>query len=206
MQTDFFLLFTLPIRCLAALLLLLLTMLVTLAGEAPEVVLGKAETIKPAILAAAKAGAKRVVIPKGTYRIPAFDGRWFLDLRELSDLEIDGREATLVLDGPWNGFIELWRCRNVTLRGLTLLHDPVPFTQGRIEAVGADGKSIDVRIAAGYPARFDDAKLFPDKPAGYVFDPLTRQWKPGCGDLYSDGVERLGEGFFRLRYGHNVGP
>ncbi len=193
-------------RC-AVTMLLLLTSCVAVAAEAvPAITAGVAQTIKPAILAAAKAGQKTIVIPKGTYRIPAFDGRWFLELRDLVDLDIDGREATLVLDGPWNGFIELWRCRGVTVRGLTLLHDPMPFTQGRIEAFGADEKSLDLRIAAGFPARFDDPKLFSDKPPGYVFDALTRLWKPGCGDLYSDRVERLSDGLFRLHYGNRIGP
>jgi hypothetical protein len=176
------------------------------AEELPAVVAGKSETIRPAIAAAARAGRRQVVIPAGTYRIPAFDGRWWLALTDLADLELDGRGATLVLEGAGNGFIELWRCRNVTLRGFTLLHDPVPFTQGRIEAFGADGRSIDLRIAAGFPAAFDDPRLFPKDPTGYVFDPATRQWKTGGWDLYSQRVERLGDGRFRLHYGNQVGP
>src|ERR1043165_2383795 len=191
---------------LSAIVLLLARSPLAAAEPVPAIVAGKADTIRPAIIAAAKAGQKRIVIPAGDYRIPAFDGRWYLDLKDLADLEIDGTGATLIADGPWNGFIELWRCRGVTIRGLTLRHDPPPFTQGRIAGFGADGRSIDVRIAAGFPARLDDGKLFDPKPTGYVFAPRTRQWKPGGWDLYSERVERLGDGFFRLHYGQDVGP
>jgi hypothetical protein len=30
------------------------------------------------------------------------------------------------------------RCTNVTVRGLTIDYDPLPYTQGRISAISAD--------------------------------------------------------------------
>ncbi|MBE3097387.1 MAG: right-handed parallel beta-helix repeat-containing protein, partial [Planctomycetes bacterium] len=48
------------------------------------------------------------------------------------------------------------------------------------------------------PAQMDDPRYSPPEPTGYVFDPKTRQWKPGTYDLGAERVERLGPNRFRL--------
>jgi len=140
---------------------------------------------------AVRGGKTRVVIPAGVYPLPPTAGRWCLALRDVHDLEIDARGVECVLSDPAKGGLEFSRCRNVRLRGLTLRHDPPPFTQGRVEAVAE--KSVDVRIDTGYPG-------IEGRAAGYVFDPKTRRIKAGSLDLGPERVERLREGFFRLHY------
>jgi hypothetical protein len=155
-------------------------------------------SVQVGIDAAYKAGAKKVVIPAGTYRLPQPTGRYYLRLAEVSDFEIDATGVTFLRTDPTKGGIEFYRCRNVTLRGATLINETPPFTQGAIEAIDPAGQYYDVRIDAGYPAKFDDPKYFPPDPTGYVFNPKTRQWKAGTYDLSATRVERLGPDRFRL--------
>jgi len=155
-------------------------------------------SVERGIAAAMKAGEKKVVIPAGTYRLPQPAGRYYLRFAEVSDFEIDARGVTFLRADPTKGGIEFFRCRNVTLRGLTLINETPPFTQGTIEAIDPAGLYYDLRIDAGYPANFDDPKYFAPEPTGYVFDPKTRQWKAGTYDLSATRAERLGPDRFRL--------
>ena len=134
---------------------------------------------------------RSLVIPAGTHRLPKSDGTWCLLVRDAKDLEIDARGAEFVIADPRNGGIQFLRCRNVRLKGLSLRHETPPFTQGRIDAVG--GKSIDVRLHAGYPD-------LAERPTGYVFDPKTRRIKDGTFDLTATQVERLEPHQVRLHF------
>lgn len=164
-------------------------------------------SLKRGILAAVKAGQQKVVVPAGVYRLTAEEKeRFHLKFADLSNLEIDATGATFLLLNPNKGGIEFYRCKNLTLRGATLQHAIPPFTQGTIEAIAADGKSFDLRIAKGYPANFDDPNYFLPNTTGYIFDPATRQWKSGTSDMGIKRMERLGDGFFRLHWHGPNGP
>jgi len=164
-------------------------------------------SVQRGIDAAAKSGAKKVVVPPGTYRLTAPPReRFCLKFIDLKDLEIEATGVTFLLMDPNKGGIEFGRCANVTLRGATLRHEIVTFTQAAIEAIAPDGKSFDLRIAKGYPANLDDPKFFRADNTGYVFDPLTRQWKTGTYDLGVKKLERLGPDLFRVFWNGPAGP
>lgn len=155
-------------------------------------------SVQRGIDAAFKAGLRNVVIPPGTYRIPAPPNGPHLKCADLADFEIDARGATLLFADPTRVKIEFARCRNVALRGMTLRSEISPQTQGVIEAVEPEGRWLDVRIDKGYPADLDNPGRFPKEPVGYVFDRKTRQWKPGTWDYYFKPPERLGPDLLRL--------
>jgi hypothetical protein len=97
----------------------------------------------------AKAGAGRIVVPPGRYRVAPRD-RQHLLLRELENLQIvaDGVEMICM---ETTRAITITRCTNVTLRGLKIDYDPLPYTQGRIVAISADRQVYEVELFEGYP-------------------------------------------------------
>ena len=96
-----------------------------------------------------KAGAKRIVVPPGRYRVTPRD-RQHLLLRDLKDLQIvaDGVE---MICAETTRAITITCCTNVTLRGLKIDYDPLPYTQGRIVAISADRQVYEVELFEGYP-------------------------------------------------------
>lgn len=116
--------------------------------------------------AALAKGEKRIVVPPGRYRVTPQHAR-HLYLHDLEGVEIvaDGvemicTETTLAL--------AMERCRRLTLRGLTVDYDPLPFTEGRITALAEDKSWLEFTILSGYP----DEKL---EQRIEIFDPATRE-------------------------------
>jgi parallel beta-helix repeat protein len=96
-----------------------------------------------------QAGAPRIVIPPGRYRVAPRD-RQHLVLRGLKDVQIIAEGVEMVCTETTRA-VTITHCTNVTLRGLTIDYDPLPFTQGRIAAVSADKQVYEVELFEGYP-------------------------------------------------------
>ena len=108
---------------------------------------------RPLVREALQKGERRVVIPPGVYRLAPAAGQgviWTLQ---------GVRDTTIVADGvtligtKLTRALHLDHCRNVTLQGLTVDYDPLPFTQGSVVAVADDKSWIDVKIHDGYPRK-----------------------------------------------------
>lgn len=148
------------------------------------------EDFRPLVAAALARGDKTVVIPPGTYRLaPDGGGRCVWSVERARDVEIVAEGVTLVSTRltravAFNG------CVGVTLRGLTVDYDPLPFTQGTVIAVDGASGWIDVKLHAGYPrqpyARID------------VIDPVTRYRKRGMPFLWGTKAEMRGEDVVRV--------
>ena len=82
-----------------------------------------------------KAGTKRIVVPRGRYRVAPRD-RQHLLLRGFKDTQIIADCVEMICTETTRA-ITLTRCTNVTLRGFTIDYDPSPYTQGRIIAISA---------------------------------------------------------------------
>ncbi len=150
-----------------------------------------AEDFRPMVAEALKRGDKRIVIPPGTYRIsPTGGGGSLWKLGGLKDVEIIADGVTMVGTKLIRA-IDLTGSSGVTLQGLTVDYDPLPFTQGTIIAGSEDGNSIDVKLHAGYPrkpySRID------------VIDPQTRFRKKGMPFLWGTKGEMVGEDVVRIR-------
>lgn len=161
------------------------------------------ETIQSGIMEAYESGLKQVVIPAGIYRLPVPDRGPYLIFDDMVDFEIDARGVTLLRTDPTRGCIVFNNCRNVKLRGATLLNETPPFTQGTIEGIDPNGNWYEVKIDKGWPANFDDPKTGVASPRGTIFDPETRQFKTGTKDCFFGQVERRGTDRFRLFFEAN---
>ncbi|XHR29488.1 MAG: hypothetical protein ACFUZC_02790 [Chthoniobacteraceae bacterium] len=136
------------------------------------------------IEAAVREGKTKVVLPPGTYRMDAP-----LLLRELKDIEIDGSNVLLVMNHS-DEALKIEKCDNVTVRGVSLDYDPLPFTQGTIQEVSPDHKTATVVIHEGYPPLGADLKTAPR----HIFDRSTRRWKDGANIFASPVIERSADG------------
>ncbi len=155
--------------CRSAILILL-----TL-GTVPTGRLFAVDDFRPLLEAAIRDGKPEVVIPPGVYRLAPIKGSTHVPVHGAQNLRIIADGVTLVCTKLTRA-VDFDQCKNVTLRGLTVDYDPLPFTQGTVVRVADDASSIDVRLHAGYPrepySRID------------VCDPATRFRKRGMPFLW----------------------
>jgi len=131
------------------------------------------------------AGSKKIVIPPGRYRVKQSGGSHLL-FRNLDDVQIiaDGVEMICTATVQAVGFD---RCTNVTLRGLTIDYDPLPFTQGKIVALGPEKSWVEFELFDGYPEDELVERI-------EIFDPATRELRReshyGWGEFERTGPRR----------------
>jgi hypothetical protein len=113
------------------------------------------------------AGDKTIVIPPGRHLVTPRDKQHLL-LRSLRDLVIDATGAELVCSETTRA-ITIERCENLTLRGLVIDYDPLPFTQVRITAISEDTTRIEVETIPGY------TDPLPKHDKMESFDPATNE-------------------------------
>lgn len=117
----------------------------SLGRPAPAEILGDLRAI---IAAALASGEKTIVVPPGRYRVDPESGE-HLRFAGLQDV-------TLVMEGvemvctETTRAITIENCRNLTIKGLTIDYDPLPFTQGRIVEISEDTSRLTVEILDGY--------------------------------------------------------
>jgi len=128
------------------------------------------------------AGNKRIVIPPGRYRVQAERGS-HLVFSGLTDVEIIAENVELVCTSTVRALL-FEGCSNVTLRGLTVDYDPLPFTQGKIVAMAPDKSWIDFEIAQGYP---DNAL----RDHIQIYNPATASLRRGDA-RWNDEIKSLG--------------
>jgi len=137
------------------------------------------------------AGEKRIVVPPGVYRTdPKSKAGVILSIQKAQDVEIIADGVTLICTRRTRalGFED---CQNVTLQGLTIDYDPLPFTQGKVTAAADDASWIDIQIDDGYPReaweRID------------VVDPKTRFRKKGMPFLWGTKAELVKPDVVRVK-------
>ena len=149
--------------------------------------------------AALASRAKEVTIPPGIHRVKLATAKsaYHLTLAGAKDLVIRGAGATLVFENPQAGGILFERCSRVTVSGLTLDWDPLPFTQGRITAIHLAEASYDVQVDTGYS---DDPDPFAKGVQVFLYDPQTWRLKRGGYEMFDVGATRVSQGLLRLRF------
>jgi hypothetical protein len=95
-------------------------------------------------------GASTVVVPPGRYRVEPNNGV-HLRLQGIENVEIVANDVELICTQTTRA-VHIENCRGLTLRGLSVDYDPLPFTQGRIVGLSADKSVHEIEILAGYPA------------------------------------------------------
>lgn len=139
------------------------------------------------------AGKKTIIIPPGRYReTPA--GGSHLSFHDLQGVKIiaDHVEMDCAATVQAIGFDH---CTNVTLRGLTVDYNPLPFTEGKIVALGPDKSWVEFEIFDGYPENQLRERI-------EIFDPATRELRRAS--YYGWGAfERTGPHRYRISKGKN---
>ena len=159
---------------------------VAVIGAEPE---DRADDLRQLLAKQLAAGKKRVVIPPGRYRVKP-SKRQHLVLSNLSDVTIIADGVEMVCTETTRA-LTISRCRNVTLRGLTIDYDPLPFTQGKIVKLSADKRTHEIELFAGYP------------PAGRIIEKKYEIFRPDTrtlrfGSYYDFKVEVLSPRRFRV--------
>jgi hypothetical protein len=149
----------------------------------------RAEDLRALIAAELAAGKKRIVIPQGRYRVPAEQGN-HLVFRNLSDVEIIADDVELVCTSTVRALM-FEGCSNVTIRGLTIDYDPLPFTQGSIIAMAPDKSWMDFEVAKGYPENDLEERI-------QIYDPASGELRRGDAS-WDSKIEALGEHRYRVR-------
>ncbi len=120
--------------------------------------------------ASAQAPAKVVFAPGAEYRIAP--EAFAFSLRDVSDLELDGNGATLIITRPTAAFLDLSRCGRVTVRNFTIDFDPVPFAVGTVQAVNEKSGTFTVTSDPGMP-EFDAPHMLDHWSMGVTLDGRT---------------------------------
>lgn len=158
----------------------------------------RGEDLQARIDEARAAGAREVRIEPGVYRMhPPKPRQPHLTIQDAADLVIDASGVTLICESATSA-IHLLGCRNVVVKGLTIDYEPLPLSQGIIEAIAPDGTWTDVRIHTGYPT---PALHAPGQAFYWVYDRETQLIKLGSTNRAVDAIEDRGGGVFRLDHG-----
>ncbi|MFO1512896.1 MAG: right-handed parallel beta-helix repeat-containing protein [Verrucomicrobiota bacterium] len=136
-----------------------------------------------------QAGKKRVVVPPGRYRVTPKAAQ-HLVLRNLKDIQIIADGVEMICTETTRA-LTVSRCTNVTVRGLVVDYDPLPFTQGRITAISEDKKVYNIELFAGYPAA-ETVRNFKYE----IFRPDTRTLR--CQDRNVQAIEVVDSRHLRL--------
>ena len=166
-----------------------------LAAARPEkaVLAERSEDLRALIDAELAAGNKRIVIPQGRYRVQAERGN-HLVFKNLSDVEIIADKVEMVCTSTVRALM-FEDCSNVTIRGLTVDYDPLPFTQGKIIAMAPDKSWMDFEVAKGYPENELEERI-------QIYDPATGELRRGDAS-WDPEIEALGGHRYRVRKSAN---
>ena len=151
----------------------------------------------PAIMRAYRAGKGEFIIPPGAYKLSEPRGRFYWSFDNMRNFRIIGKGVTLLRTDPTKGGIEFNNCRNITLDGVTLRCDPIPYTQGRIIAINHKKDSMVLRINKGYQTDLTNPARFGANPAGTVFSPKTFRILSGSLDFSWGKITPIGPREFR---------
>jgi len=161
---------TLPYRTVRAMLALALFCLTAMpavvqADEAADPV-EQAAALQGAIDRAIANGDAQLTIEPGTYRIAPPRGHApHLKIHGAKGLAIIADGVTLICT-ELNLAIDIQDSDGLTLQGVTIDYDPLPFTQGTVEAVSDDGERIDIRLDDGYPDTTERVNVYFWEPDG----------------------------------------
>lgn len=128
---------------------------------------------------AIQSGQPVLKLPAGVHRINEI-----VMIKDARNLVIDGSGTTLVMTNRNRGLLYVSGGDNLTIRGITLDYDPLPFTQGTITK--ADARSFEFEIHDGYP---DIAADYKGGPA-HLFTADGRR-QPDAHDFYKPRYEIL---------------
>jgi hypothetical protein len=147
--------------------------------------------IQSQVNAAIAAGKKKLKLKPGTYSIAPTDASFgnLLRIDGARGLTIDATGVTLV-GTVLTRAIDIKNSTDLTIRGLTINYDPLPFTQGEVTAIASDLGWIDVRLDEGYPQEAYSRVS--------IYDPETLFQKAGINHLWGTTAAFSAPGVVRV--------
>lgn len=118
------------------------------ASAGPEIV-ERSEDLRRIIDSALAAGDKLITIRPGRYRVKPRNCE-HLSFRGLKDIEIVADGVEMICTETTRA-ITIENCANLKIRGMTIDHAPLPYTQGRIVNISSDKRTHEIRLTSGYP-------------------------------------------------------
>jgi hypothetical protein len=145
-------------------------------------------------------GARDLRIPPGTYAVKssAHSNGSLLNIDGADDLTIDATGVTIV-GKELTRAVNVVNSHDVTIQGLTVDYDPLPFTQGEVSAIAPDLGWLDVTLDAGYPRKAYSRIS--------IYDPSTGFQKAGIDHLWGTTAAFVQPDVVRVslaNIGHNV--
>lgn len=132
--------------------------------------------------------AQQLVIAPGTYRVaPLTAQSSFLNINKANNLTIIAKDILLICTAI-NRAVNIEDCNNLTLDGLSVDYDPLPFTQAVVIGMPDDRHTMDVKLCDGYPPIDLDLKLVCS-----VIDPKLQIIKPNTWSRYGGVFEQIGD-------------
>ena len=132
---------------------------------------------------------RRIVIPAGRYRVDTERGQ-HLAFKDLRNVEIIAYDVEMVCTSTISAMV-FDACSNVTVRGLTIDYDPLPFTQGSIVSISEDKSSLVFEVAEGYPENHLEERVQIYNPDTGELRRDDARWQPE--------IEALGDRRYRVR-------
>ena len=134
-------------------------------------------------------GASKITLPQGRHRVAPTRGV-HLRLHGIHDVTIVAEGVEMVCTETTRA-IEIEDCLGLTLSGLAIDYDPLPFTQGRIVKLSPDKRTHEIEILDGYP---EAQTATTKKYQIYRNDDLTLRWV----DYFNPKVESLSKTRLRV--------
>lgn len=139
------------------------------------------------------AGKKEVIVPPGRYRVkPKLHNH--LVLKDLTDIKIVADGVEMICTETTRA-LQINRCTNLTIRGLVIDYDPLPFTEGHITGLSANKKVHELELFDGYP----DGDLV----VGGRYEIYTPDTKVLRCPVYHGKLEKIDAKHFRLTKGES---
>ena len=135
------------------------------------------------------AGETNITIQPGKYRVKPTNGV-HLSFKNLKGITIDATGVEMICTETTRA-VTIDNCQNLTIKGLTVDYDPLPFTQGRIVSISEDKMTHIIELFDGYPT---DGIITCSKYE--IFKPDTHTLR--FGSYYNGKIERLPSG--NLKY------
>jgi hypothetical protein len=182
---------------------------VSVDGDTVTVSGGGKRTIAAGLRELEAQSGRTLRLEAGTYRLGDdisthdHDVSYHFVAQGIEDGTIVGDDAEIVSTVPNMGCFFFSRCPNLTVSGLTIDYDPVPFSQGRIDEVNRGDDSIVVTLDEGYPALTHSLFDTSHQLWGTIHDPETELpltgVNPNDGEVVRFGeFERVGDRRFRV--------
>lgn len=140
-----------------------------------------AQALRSQVLDAYNAGQSAVTIAPGDYEV-ATDGsaNIILSLDGLNDFTINADGVRLVAK-ELKQVVRFSNASDLTVNGLSVDYDPLPFTQGRIVQKRADNTRFTVELDEGYDYYLGQTRVI-------AYDPASHIVKPGSATRYGFDV------------------